>query len=297
MKKVLIMTAAVAFTALTSMAQTTINLPYSMSVGKTNGKWESWPKNWEDAAKQGSFVPNLTIKKVDSDIFSIDIYFGGSSSGIIQSNVVYDPTETAKIRKSHSNDKLTAYRYTGSKDYIWTENITLADIQKSGSKWTSTPNAKLYTWEHSLGSATVYKAKASAPAVVGKKYPTTFTASKKKVKGTWADWSSWSTAPKNSYFELAVITEGRVYNFKYYESGKLVKNYEITYDDTKTQNLKAQNSKIACYKIKGTKDNWVYLLNTTMRNVFANPDKWSNEKDAVIVILDDEKTGQYTRIK
>ncbi len=276
-------------------AQATINLPYYKEYNAATKKWAT---SWSDSKKEYGFVPNLTIKKVDSDIFNIEIYYGGSSSGIIKSNVVYDPTKTAEIRKSNSNNNLLAYRYTGSKDYIWTSNITLAEIVANKSKWTSSADAKIYLMEASQGSSTVYSAtNASSTTQTAKNFPISFLAKKTKIKGTWGDWSNWSPAPSKSYFELKVITEGKVYSFKYYQDGKLIKNYTITYNNEHTQKNRVHDPKVNCYKINESTDDWIYLHNTTIGNLFKNPEKWSDENSAVISILDDEKTGYFLRIK
>lgn len=284
-------------TSVCAIAQTTLKLPQEKMIEHQNNSWQKWPATWESTQKKYDFVPNVTIRKVDEDIYSVEFYFGGSSSGIFRENIIFDPTETAKIRKSQSNNSLSAYRYSGSKDYLWTEGVTIAELYKTPSKWTSVANAKMYTWQYSLGSATVYKGQSAAPtSPLEQKYTVNFKSKKQKIKGTWGSWSGWDPV-KNSYFELKVITEGRVFNFKYYEHGKMVKNYDITYDDAHTKEARAQNEKTSCYKINGSGDDWVYLMNTSMTNILANSGKWSNENDAVILILDDEKTGFFTRIK
>lgn len=294
MRKVLLVAAATMLSSIFAGAQSTLQLPYEKSVGKNGNTWESWPKDWVSTQKEYNFVPNVTIKKIDNEIFSVEFYFGGSSSGILKDNVVYDPTETAKIRKSNSKNTLHAYRFTGSKDYLWTDGVTLAELYSNPKKWTSTKNARIYTWQHSLGSATIYAAQ--GPAQPAKKYPVSFTSTSKLIKGTWSDWSQWRSI-KNAYFELQVVEERRVFNFKYYENGKLTKNYQIVYDGNHTKARRDENQNVSCYKIKGSKDDWIYLMNTSMTNILANPDKWSKENNAVIAILDDEKTGHFIRIK
>lgn len=291
MKKLLLTAAAALLTSISAMAQST---PLLLNYAKTRDINESWPKEWEKQNAAVGGVPSITIKKIDNDIFKVEINMGGTWTQV--NNVVYDPTETARIRKVNNSTSLTAYRFTESKDYIWTKNTTLAELYSSPSKWKTNADAMIYTWEHSLGSASLYRYQ--LPPQPAKKYNVHFSATKRVIKGTWADWSDWSTAPQNSYFELGVVTERSVYNLKYYENGKLTKNYNITYNDQKTKSSRAASKveQVSWYKINGTKDDWIYLLNTSMGNMLSNPDKWS-ENNAVVAILDYEKTGYQTRLK
>lgn len=296
MKKFLVyaaISAASMITPLAISAQVTIELPYSRNVEISNGQWGKWSPKWESEKAINGFVPNVTVKKSDDEVYKVTFYYGGSSSGMAEETVVYDPTETGRIRKSNSDNSLNAYRYTGtSKDFIWTQGFSLKDLAKSKSAWTSKPNARLYTINPSLGSGTMY-----AGAMPSKRFSTNFVANRQKVKGTWDNWSSWNPVPRNSYFELQMISENSKYIFKYYENDKLIKNYEITYSDAMTKEIRKNNDKAYAYSIDGFKNGYIYLLNTAMSAVLKNPEKWSKENDAVIVILDDEKTGKRTRIK
>lgn len=296
MNKALLTTIALLMSAMLVSAQKSIKLPYSRNIEKKNGKWAEWSKTWESEKTLNGYIPILYVKKLDTDIYELQIDYGGSSSGIFKEKVVYDPSETAKVRKSNSKNTLTVYRYTGSTDnYLWTDNITLNEIASTPSKWTSNKDAKIYIWDFQQGSASLYSAQASLQEA--QKYKVNFKATKSLIKGTWADWSSWKTIPSNSYFELKIITENRVYNFKYYEGGKVVKDYNITYDSDKTKTIREKIKNSSAYKIDGGNNEWVYLQNTTMGNIFANPDKWANEKDAVILISDYKMSGNQTRIK
>lgn len=293
MKKLLLTTLALMLSVLFVSAQTSIKLPYSKSTGLTNGKWEKWPSKWESEKVEFGYIPILYIKKIDSEIYQLQLDQGGSSSGIFKENVIYDAEKTKELRKSNPN--LTAYRYTGSKDYVWTDNVTLNQLSSDASKWTSVSDAKLYFWNPSLGSATLYSAQASLQAA--QKFKVTFKSTKSKVKGTWADWSPWTTLAKNSYFELKMLKENKVYSFKYYENGKLTKDYTITYSSEETKDFQKSKKNAFAYKIEGGKDEYVYLLNTSMSSIFNNPDRWSNENDAHIYIMDDVKSGNQTYIK
>ena len=129
------------------------------------------------------------------------------------------------------------------------------------------------------------------------KFPVNFTSKSTLIKGTWSNYSSWSQA-KNTYFELSTIKDGSIYNFRYFENGVLTKNYTITYDSDRTTKTKeSTNKNVNCYKINDSKDDWIYLYDTTMRGLMSNSAKWSESNDATISILDDEKTGFFMRIK
>lgn len=276
-------------------AQTSIKMPYSKSIELSNGKWGKWPSKWESEKKLNNYVPTLYIKKIDSEIYELQLDQGGS--GVFKENVIYDPVKTKEIRKSTSNESLSAYRYTGSKDYLWTDNVSLKMISSKSSSWTSVPNAKIYIWNTSMGSATLYAPSIpkSTPAV--QKYKVNFKATKKLIKGTWTNWSSWKTVPSNSYFELKIIREKREYNLKYYEKDKIVKDFNITYDSKKTKEIQEKTKNASAYSINGQTNQWVYLQNTSMSSIFNNPDKWSNENNAVIQIVDYKKSGNQTQIK
>ncbi|MCW2260161.1 MULTISPECIES: hypothetical protein [Sphingobacterium] len=292
MKKLFSLLFAIIITCMNAFSQTSIKLPYFKEFNETSKKW---PVEWLSSKKEFDFIPILSIKKLDNEIFTINIDFGGSSSGIFKNNVVYDPAETKKIQKNNANTNLMAYRYTGSDDYLWTENITLNEIWTNPTKWTSSSNAKIYTFEKSIGNKSVYSANLAVQSA--KKFPVKFISTNKQIKGTWEGFTNWTSVPTNSYFELKVITELKVYNFKYFENGTLKMNYDITYNDAKTKELRKENNTISCYKVNGSQDAWVYLLNTTMGNIFLNPDKWSNENNAVVSIVDLQKNGKLIKIK
>lgn len=295
MNKLLFTTLALIMSTLFVTAQTSIKLPYSKMTELSNGKWNKWPSKWESQKTLYNYVPTLYIKKLDSEIYELRLDQGGS--GVFKENVIYDPEKTKEIRKSNSNENLSAYRYTGSKDYLWTDNVSLKMLSDKPSNWTSVANAKIYIWNTSMGSATLYvpSIPKSTPAI--QKYKVSFKATRKLIKGTWADWSSWKTVPSNSYFELKIIRENREYNFKYYENGKVVKNFNITYNDTKTKEAQKKTKNASAYTINNQTDQWVYLQNTTMKSIFNNPDKWSQENNAVIQIVDDKTSGSQIQIK
>lgn len=276
-----------------AMAQTRIEFPYSKSIGMTNGKWDKWESTWTNLERDASYVPGFTVKHVGGGTYYYVMDEGGTSD--FTEEVIYDSAETEKIRKHNSNNSLTAYKFADSRNYLWTENITLKQITNDPSSWKSTSNAQIYIWSYDLGSADLYSAQGSV--LPAQKYKISFKATKSQIKGTWAEWSSWSTMPRNTYFELKIIRENREYNFKLYENGKLVKNYNITYDPERTKTVRENISSASAYKINGKDGEWIYLLNTNMRNIFSNPDKWSQEKDAVIHLADYKQSGVQTRIK
>lgn len=292
MKKLFSILFAIMVTSISAFSQTSIKLPYFKEYNESSKKW---PTEWLSSKKEFDFIPILNIKKLDNEIFTINIDFGGSSSGIFKSNLVYDPAETKRIQKNNANENLMAYRYTGLDDYLWTENITLDEIWSNPNKWTSSSNAKIYTFEKSIGNKSVYSANLTSQAV--KKFPVNFSSTNKQIKGTWEGYTPWTSVPANSYFELKVITELKVYSFKYFENGTLKMNYDITYNEAKTKELRKENNSISCYKINGSKDAWIYLLNTTMGNLFVNTNKWSNDNNAVVSIVDLEKNGKLIKIK
>lgn len=135
-----------------------LELTYMKMIGKDdNNKWESWPKQWENNKEH--FVPTLRVRKQAPSKFRLEIYFGGSSSGIFVYDVVYSQLETDKVRKRLKNENIYVYKSLEMDDIIWTENFSLEEILDAPQKWETIKNAKFYTWEHTLGSASVYKAK------------------------------------------------------------------------------------------------------------------------------------------
>lgn len=128
------------------------------------------------------------------------------------------------------------------------------------------------------------------------KFPVNFSSKSTLIKGTWSNWSSWSQV-KNIYFELTTITQGKIYNFRYFENGVMTKNYTITYNADATNKKKAENQNVNCYKINDSKDDWIYLYDTTMGSLMKTSTKWADSNNASISILDDEKTGYFVRIK
>ncbi|MBB6682620.1 hypothetical protein H4O20_14320 [Aequorivita sp. 609] len=291
MKK-LIISCIILMCATMVKAQVRIELPYSRSIEIKNGKWESWPSNWDSEKQLYGSIPSLAVQHLSGGSYEVKLYDGGD---MYTDKVIYDSVETEKIRKQFTNNHLTAYKYADSKNYLWTDNITLKQIAKSPSLWVSTAKAQIYLWEHELGNAILYTAKtiASAP----KNYKTSFKATKKYIKGTWAAWSAWQTMPSNTYFQLNMLRENSEYNFKYYEGGSLVKNYNITYDSARTKSVRKETKNATAYKINGSSNEYIYLLNTAMSTIMNNPDKWSQEKDAVILIADINKSGIQTKIK
>ncbi|MCZ4319209.1 hypothetical protein O4H26_09415 [Aequorivita viscosa] len=273
-------------------AQVRIDLPYSKSISLKNGKWDKWPSDFLSEQKEFGSTPALSVRLVSGSTYEIKHYDSGD---VYTDKVTYDSAETEKVRKSSSNNMITVYKYEDSRNYLWTENLNLKQIASSPSLWKTTLNAKIYLMEYDISSAIVYTYK--TVTIAPKNYKTSFKATKKLIKGTWADWSSWETMPSNTYFQLNMLRENSEYNFKYYESGKLAKNFNITYDSDRTKTVRENTKNATAYKINGSNNEYIYLLNTAMSTIMNNPDKWSQEKDAVIIIADINKTSTQTRIK
>lgn len=273
-------------------AQVRIDLPYSRSIDLKNGKWESWPSKWESEKEIYGSIPSLSVKHISGGTYEIKLYEGGD---MYTDRVTYDAAETEAKRQQSSNNNLTAYKYADSKNYLWTENLNLKQIVSTPHLWKSTTKAQIYLWEHDLGSAYVYTA--NTVTLAPRIYNISFKATQKYIKGTWAAWSDWQTMPSNTYFQLNMLKENSEYNFKYYEGGSLVKNYNITYDSDRTKTVREDTKNATAYKINGSTNEYIYLLNTAMSTIMKNPTKWSQEKDAVILISDINKTSTQTRIK
>jgi len=142
--------------ALVSAQEVSINLPYSKSIEFSNKSWSSWPASWESQQEMYDFTPVFTIKQINLGTFEVSLYEGGSASGIFVETVHYDDRETKKVRRQTGNDNITVYKYYESRNYLWTENVSLPQIVKKKSLWTSKANSKIYFWYNDLGSATVY---------------------------------------------------------------------------------------------------------------------------------------------
>ncbi|MCZ4319208.1 hypothetical protein O4H26_09410 [Aequorivita viscosa] len=138
-------------------AQVSINLPYSRSIEFENGVWEKWPTNWESEKAAYGFTPILSIKQINLGTFEVSLYEGGSASGIFTETVHFDAAETKRVRRQSNNDNITVYKYYETRNYLWTENVTLPQIVSNKTNWTAKANARIYTWHNDLGSASIYK--------------------------------------------------------------------------------------------------------------------------------------------
>lgn len=283
--------------------QATLYLQYYKSIEKNEGKWTKWPTEIQDAKKNNEYITELTIKKIDSEIFNVDFYYGGSMRGMFTDNVVYDPTKTESVRKANNNKNITCYRMTGTKtNFIWTENITLAELYANPSKWKTTPNAKIYTWDedNEYGYATVFYGSVSSTqsAPFAKNFKITFKDESTKVKGSWTAFpKNYTTAPSNTYVQIKVIKDRLKFNFKYYENGKLVKDYNITYDDVQTKKKRETNPNISIYTIDGSTTDFIELHNISITGIINDPKSWETLNNAVIFIRDGGKTNTNTRLK
>lgn len=157
MKKLLLTTVALLMCVTFATAQSSIKLPYSKSIEQTNGKWGKWPAKSKSQKAEFNFVSILSVKLINAGTFDLQLDQGGSL--VYTERVHYDDTKTKELRRKTSNNNITVYKYWDSKNYIWTDNISLKEIAISPNKWTTNPNAKIYIWWHDLGSAALYTPK------------------------------------------------------------------------------------------------------------------------------------------
>lgn len=132
------------------------------------------------------------------------------------------------------------------------------------------------------------------------KFDVNFIKTKVKIKGTWDDWSpTWTKPAKKSYVQVSMITENRVYNIRYYEDNKKIRDYDVTYNDQKTQQIRKdwKNENVWCYKINDSNDDWVFLKGGSFGVLYKEPTKWMNTTDAQIYFMDDEKFPHFTTVK
>lgn len=147
MKKTLFTIFIITLTSLTTNAQQAIELDYFKMILKTKNKWGKWDSKWSSGEFSNGENMKLIVKKIDDSTFGIK-YISAYEDNLPEpfQKIIYDPIETEKIRKNHSNSNLTVYKHINNEEYIWTDNITLNDLAKDSSKWTTTKKAKMYAW-------------------------------------------------------------------------------------------------------------------------------------------------------
>jgi len=147
MKKTLFIIFTIVLSSVVTNAQQEFELDYFKMIMKTNNKWGKWDSKWTLGEFSNGKNMKFVVKKIDDSTFGVRyISAYGDNPPEPFKEIIYDPIETEKTRKNYLNPNLTVYKYKGEEEYIWTDNITLNDIAKDSSKWTTTKKAKMYAW-------------------------------------------------------------------------------------------------------------------------------------------------------
>lgn len=147
MKKTLSTILIITLTSIAANAQQSFELDYYKMIIKINSEWGKWESKWAPGTFSNGENMKFVVHKIDDSTFEVK-YISAYGDDLSEpfKEIIYDPIETEKIRNNHSNPYLTVYKYKESEEYIWTDNITLNDLARDSSKWTSTKEAKMYAW-------------------------------------------------------------------------------------------------------------------------------------------------------
>lgn len=147
MKKLLLVIAIMFAGVLTSFAQTSsVNAIGWKMVSLVNGKWEAWPKQWNDIDKSNR--PEITVtSKFKGTVYEIRFKwddFGGTGIPIDKKLLVqHNEEKTKSLRKQWNNEKVFAYKDEEG-DWVYTENFSLFELTDDTDVWTQRKNALIH---------------------------------------------------------------------------------------------------------------------------------------------------------
>jgi len=146
MKKILLLLVLVTGIGMTAYSQIVkITCTEYKDIERINGSWEKWPSRWSDLTKETV----IQISKAAGSKYRIEYIIAGKTK--LDYYVIYDATETAKVRKNNDNQRLYCY-VDDDGDSIWTDGFSLLELVEDVSIW-SKSGSNIYFWDDSIDYA------------------------------------------------------------------------------------------------------------------------------------------------
>lgn len=153
----IVLTIALLFGLFAAQAQTNIGLTASKEIGRTNGKWDSWPANWKVYASEGKVNPNVQITTVgdpEDEMYNLKYSVGGFV--LADLTVIYDSELSGKIRKQWNDQYVNCYM-ANTGNYIYLQGVSLEMLANDSSAWRTNSRSCLYIWMPDKNKAIIVK--------------------------------------------------------------------------------------------------------------------------------------------
>lgn len=275
--------------------QTEVKLPFAKFIVHENGEWSEWPEAYTPLKKELGNVPTLAVEMINDGTFNLLFKTEQWDDDAKIEKVLFDPEETAQVRKDNPDNNIRVYKYLDSDKYIWLENTSLIEMTNEAYKWKNTKTAKIYIWNNEENRASLYSAISTKidnmdnESYFDSDISLPFSKSKEFKNNKWTNWpTKWESQEEEHgftpIFSVKQINAG-TFELQLYKSGSAsgLFTYRVYYDSSETKRIrKNSNSKNLVVYRYADSQNYIWTENISLKDLANNPFSWESYSKAAI---------------